>query len=170
MPIRMNAADFLVIIVLAVTLVLGTVRGFMREAIALLAWLGGLWLAWRYADLLKPFLGGLLAQEPQRTWVSRAAILSGVILFAWIVGGVLSYFVHQSGLSVSVDRFLGGLFGALRGLTLIALVAMLAQVVRLNEVKWWKNSELLPYAESVSHWIGGFAESAEDSSVKRGKG
>lgn len=164
----MNAADYLVIIILAVTLVLGSIRGFMREAIALLAWLGGVWLAWRYADLVKPYLGGLLAYEPQRTWVSRAALIGATILVAWILGGVLSYFIHHSGLSLSVDRILGGLFGMLRGLTLIALAAMLAHVVELDEVKWWKRSQLLPYAETVSHWVGEFAEAARDQ-PKRGK-
>jgi membrane protein required for colicin V production len=162
----MNAADYLVIIILAVTLVLGTIRGFMREAIALLAWLCGVWLAWRYADLVAPYLGGLLAHEPQRTWVGRAAILGGVMLFAWIVGGVLSYFIHQSGVSVTVDRALGGIFGLLRGVTLIALAVMLARVVQLDEVKWWKRSQLLPYAETVSHWIGEFADSATGERAK----
>jgi membrane protein required for colicin V production len=156
----MNAADYLIIIVLSITTVLGMIRGFMREAIALLAWLGGVWLAWRYADLLGPYLGGLLSGEPQRTWVGRGLILGGVMLFSWIVGGVLSYFVPQSGLSLMLDRVLGAVFGALRGATLIALVVMLAHVVQLDQVKWWKSSALLPYAETVSHWIGGFADSA----------
>jgi len=156
----MNAADYLVIIVLAITLVVGMIRGFMREAIALLAWLGGLWLAWRYADLVGPYLGGLLANEPQRTWVSRGIILGSVMLIAWIVGGVLSYFLPQSGLSVIVDRVLGGAFGTLRGVTLIALTVILAQLVELNQVNWWKNSRLLPYTETVAHWISEFASSA----------
>jgi membrane protein required for colicin V production len=157
----MNAADYLVIVVIATTTVLGMIRGFMREAIALLAWLGGVWLAWRYSDLLGPYLGGLLADEPQRTWVGRGAILGGVMLIAWIIGGVLSYFVPQSGLSLTLDRVLGAIFGALRGLTLIALVVMLAHAVQLDQVRWWKDSKALPYAETVSHWIGGFAQSAK---------
>ena len=162
----MNAADYLVIIVLATTLVLGMLRGFMREAIALLAWLGGLWLAWRYAELVGPYLGGLLAEEPQRTWVGRGAILGGVMLFAWIVGGVLSYFIHQSGLSVTVDRVLGAVFGTLRGVTLIALAVMLAHVVQLDHAKWWKKSALLPSMETVANWIGEFAESAKSEKLK----
>jgi membrane protein required for colicin V production len=162
----MNAADYLVIIVLAITIVLGVIRGFMREAIALLAWLGGMWLAWRYSDVLGPYLGGLLAEEPQRTWVGRGAILGGVMLVSWIIGGVLSYFVPQSGLSLTLDRALGALFGALRGVTLIALVVMLAHVVQLDQVKWWKNSALLPYTETLAGWIGGFADSAKDQLTK----
>ena len=157
----MNAADYLIIIVLATTLVLGMIRGLMREAIALLAWLGGMWLAWRYADLLGPYLGGLLAEEPQRTWVGRGAILGGVMLVSWIIGGVVSYFVPQSGLSVTLDRVLGAIFGTLRGATLIALVVMLAHVVQLDQMKWWKNSALLPHFETLAGWIGAFADSAK---------
>ena len=29
----------------------GAIRGFLRESVALLGWLVGLWLAWRYAPL-----------------------------------------------------------------------------------------------------------------------
>jgi len=165
----MNAADYVIFATLVISLVFGMIRGFMREAIALLAWLGGVWLAWRYSGLIAPFLGGLLGDEPQRTWVARAIIVVLVLLFAWLVAAILSYFIHQSGLSVLLDRLLGGLFGVLRGSVLVALTVMLAQVVQLDQVSWWKKSRLIPHAVTVSQWIGGFAESALDSpdSLKR---
>ena len=141
----------------------------MREALALLAWLGGVWLAWRYADVVKPFLGGLLADEPQRTWVARGIILAVVLLGMWILGEFLSYFIHQSGLSVTLDRVLGVIFGFIRGVVLVSLVAMLGMLVRLDEVRWWKKSELLPYAVDVSQWIGTFAETGLDSGSARTK-
>jgi membrane protein required for colicin V production len=61
----MNGADYLILGVLAVSLLLGMYRGFVRESIGLLAWLGGLWLAWRYASLVEPFLGGALSPGPR---------------------------------------------------------------------------------------------------------
>ncbi len=161
----MNAADYTIVAVLAVSLVLGMVRGFIREAIGVLALLGGVWLAWRYAHWVAPMLGGLLDGEPVRTWVARGVVLAGVVFFAWLVSGILSYFIHQSGLSTLLDRLLGALFGLLRGVVMVALTAMLSQVVQLNEVSWWKQSKLLPYAVTVSHWIGEFAESARSSEV-----
>jgi membrane protein required for colicin V production len=165
----MNAADYAIIAALAISLVFGLVRGFMREAIALLAWLGGLWLAWRYADAVKPFLGGMLTDEPQRTWVARALILATVALVGWLVAEVLSYFVQQSGLSVMVDRLLGTLFGFIRGVVLVSLLAMLGALVRLDEVHWWKKSALIPYAVEVSHWISGFAATGLDSDLAKSK-
>jgi membrane protein required for colicin V production len=157
----MSAIDYLIAALLAVTLVLGLVRGFIREAIGLLGWLCGLWLAWRYAHLLTPMLGGEIANEPLRTWVARAAILLTVLLVAWMLAAVVSYFVHSSGLSESLDRIFGGLFGILRGVVLVALFALASQKVRLDEMSWWKQSRLLPYAAMISGWIVQFAETGE---------
>jgi membrane protein required for colicin V production len=165
----MNAADYIIIGALLVSLVLGMVRGFMREALALLAWLGGVWLAWRYADAVKPLLGGMLTDEPQRTWIARATILALVLLCMWILSAVLAYFIHQSGLSVMLDRLLGMLFGFIRGVVLVSLLALLGTLVRLDEVRWWKKSELLPYAVDVSRWISQFAETAIDSELPKPK-
>ncbi|HTE41180.1 MAG TPA: CvpA family protein [Steroidobacteraceae bacterium] len=159
----MTPIDYAIIGILAISLVFGMVRGFMREALALLAWLGGLWLAWRYADYVKPMLGGLLIGEPQRTWVARALIVGVVLLVSWIIAELLSYFIHQSGLTVTVDRALGLVFGLLRGMVLVSLLTMLALLVNLDEMRWWKKSILLPYATDVSHWVGAFAETALDS-------
>ena len=51
----MNAADYLIVGVLLASMLLGMLRGFVREAVGLLAWLGGLWFAWRYAPELEPY-------------------------------------------------------------------------------------------------------------------
>jgi uncharacterized membrane protein required for colicin V production len=42
----MDGADHLFAIILLVSGTVGFFRGFIREAIALAAWLIGLWLAW----------------------------------------------------------------------------------------------------------------------------
>jgi membrane protein required for colicin V production len=160
---NLTPADYAILGALAISLVFGMVRGFMREALALLAWLGGLWLAWKFADDVKPMLGGLLTDEPQRTWVARALILASVLLVSWIIAEVIEYFIHQSGLSVTVDRALGAVFGFIRGVVLVSLLAMLGTLVKLDEVRWWKKSTLLPYAVTVSEWMDAFAKTAIDS-------
>ena len=161
----MNAADYAIIAALAISLIFGMSRGFMREALSLLAWLGGMWLAWRYAHLVKPMLGGLLSAEPQRTWVARAIIVATVLLCMWILTGILSYFIQHSGLSLTLDRSLGMLFGLLRGAVMVSLLVMAGNIVQLNEMRWWKKSVLLPYATDVSEWVSHFAETAMESDL-----
>ncbi|HEY6643577.1 CvpA family protein [Povalibacter sp.] len=154
----MNGADYLILGVLGVSMLLGMYRGFVRESIALLAWLGGLWLAWRYASLVEPFLGGAFAEPPVSTWAARVIIVAGVVLLGWLVAGMLGYLLRHSGLSIVVDRLLGMLFGLLRGAVVIAALVLLAQFAHMDQVKWWKRSVLMPYATEFSAWIEAFAE------------
>lgn len=154
----MNGADLLILSVLIISVLLGLVRGFVREAIGLLAWLGGLWLAWRYAPLLEPFLGGAVGEPPISTWTARVLIVLFVLLLGWLVAAVLSHLLRHSELSLLVDRLLGATFGVLRGAVVIAVFVLLGQFVQLTTVDWWKESRLLPYATELAGWIQTFAE------------
>jgi membrane protein required for colicin V production len=176
----MNGADYLILGVLTFSVLLGVFRGFVREAIALLAWLGGLWFAWRYAAMLEPLFRGAV-EPPVSTWAARAVIVVSVLIVGWLLAAVLSYFLRHSALSVMVDRLLGMFFGVVRGAVVIAVVVLLAQFAQLEQTQWWKNSRLLPYAAECAGWIQTFAEtgmealerqaqsfSASQSSVVRG--
>ncbi len=154
----MNGADYLIIAILAISMLLGFFRGFLKESIALLAWLGGLWLAWKFAYLVTPYLGGLLAEEPIRTWVARSLVLIAVVLTGWLVSAILSHFVHQSGLSLMLDRMLGTVFGFVRGAVLVAVFVIIGQLVEVDGERWWRESWLLPYASDVAGWVRQFAE------------
>jgi membrane protein required for colicin V production len=154
----MNGADLLILGVLVLSTLLGLARGFVREAIAVLAWLGGLWLAWRYAPLLEPFLGGRIGEPPVSTWTARALIVLLVLVVGWMIAALLSHLLRHSGLSLLVDRLLGALFGFLRGAVVIAVFVLLGRFVELTEVEWWKESQLLPYATELAGWIQTFAE------------
>jgi membrane protein required for colicin V production len=154
----MNGADYLILGVIGISILLGLVRGFVRESIALLAWLGGIWLAWRYAPLLQPQLESMAGGELAQIWAARGIILIVVLIFGWLVSSILSYVLRHSGLSITIDRTLGMLFGALRGAVVIAVVILLAQYLQLEQTRWWKRSSLLPYATASAGWIQGFAE------------
>ena len=73
----MNLADYLVIAAVVVSAIIGAVRGFLREAIALVTLVVALFVAWHFADVVEPHLGGLLSKPPASTWAAR------IILFIW---------------------------------------------------------------------------------------
>ena len=154
----MNGVDYLIVGVLLLSMIVGMVRGFVSEAIALLAWLGGLWLAWRYAPLVEPYFGGSIGEPPVSTWVARIVIVIAALLAGWLLSGLLSYLLRHSGLSLMVDRLLGMFFGALRGAVVVAVFVLLGEFVELDRVDWWKQSRLLPYASEGASWLRGFAE------------
>jgi membrane protein required for colicin V production len=145
----MNLADYLVIAAIIISAVIGAVRGFLREAIALVTLIIALFLAWHFADLLEPHLGGLLAKPPTSTWAARTIIFIVVLLIGMGVAAVLGYFVRLS-LFSGTDRLLGFVFGLLRGVVLLGVFVILGQLLRLDTEKWWEKSRLMPFGESVA--------------------
>lgn|GEM_PF-562836 len=157
---RMNFIDYLILAIVLLSLFVGYFRGFIGEAISLISWLGGLWLAWHYAYVLEPHLGGLVAHPPASTWAARTLMLLAVLVIGWIIAGIVAYFANQSGISLMLDRLLGMLFGAIRGMVLVAIFVMLAKQVQLDRTDWWQSSRFMPIAAEVSDWVKGFADSA----------
>ena len=95
---------------------------------------------------------GLLGLGTSLAWIA------GSLIVGWLLAAILSHLLRHSGLSILVDRVLGGCFGFIRGAVVIAVFVLLAQFVELTKVEWWKESRLLPYAVEFASWIQTFAE------------
>jgi len=148
----MNVTDYLVIAGIVISAVVGALRGFLREAVAVITWVIALFIAWHFSDLVEPHLGGLLAGSNVRIWAARTIIVVLILLLGTGIGAALSHFVRVSIFS-GTDRFLGVLFGALRGLVLFGVLIILGQLLRLEEERWWRQSELIPYGESIANGL-----------------
>jgi membrane protein required for colicin V production len=154
----MNGADYLFVAILVVSLTLGVFRGFVREAISLLAWLVGLWVAWHFAYVLHPYLGGVLSQPGLREWVARLLLLVAVLLVGSALGWLVNYLVTRAAGLVVMDRVLGGMFGLVRALVIIGVFVLITQGLKLDHQRWWESSRLMPYAAHLANWLGRYAE------------
>lgn len=148
----MNIADYLVIAAVVLSAAVGAVRGFLRESIALGTWLVALFVAWHFSDMIEPHLGGLLGASYVRPWAARAIIVALVLLFGAGLGALIGHYVRLSIFS-GMDRFLGFLFGAGRGVVLIGVFVILGQLLKLDGEIWWRHSMLLPYGDSVANGL-----------------
>jgi membrane protein required for colicin V production len=154
----MTTVDYILAATVLLSVLFGAVRGFLRESVALLGWLVGLWLAWRYAYVLEPYLGGHLAGTELQGWVARGAVLLAVVVASWMLGALLSYLVQRSGLTLGVDRLLGGLFGLVRGAVIVGFAVMLGQAADLGTEPWWRGSRLMPLGEEMASVLRGYVE------------
>jgi membrane protein required for colicin V production len=157
----MTPVDYIIAASVALSVLFGAVRGFLRESVALLGWLVGLWVAWRYASVVEPYLGGSLAGTELQEWLARAIVLMAVVIASWLLGELLSWLVQRSGLTLGVDRFLGGLFGLVRGAVIIGFAVMLGQAALLGGEPWWRESRLLPLGEEMAAVLRGYVETGK---------
>ena len=146
----MNWTDYAIIFVLALSCAAGLYRGLLREVVSLVTWVAAVLLSWQLAHLLEPHLGGALSSEAVRPWAARAIIFVGILVLGAVAGALVTHFVRLALLS-SLDRLLGFLFGFLRGVVVLGLLAMLCHAVRLHQEPWYRNSTLVPYAEHAGN-------------------
>jgi len=126
--------------------------------VALLGWLVGLWLAWHYSAEVVPYLGGALAGTELQVWVARLIILLAVIITAWLIGSLLGYLVQRSGLTLGVDRILGGVFGLVRGAVIVGFAVILADAAEMRDESWWQQSRLMPLGVEMASVLRGYVE------------
>lgn len=148
----MNSTDYIIMGVVSISVVFSVVRGFLKEAISLIAWIAAFWLAFKYISVGAGYLEGRVASANLRLGISFCVIF----LFVLLVGGIINYFfakfVKKTGLS-AIDRFLGVFFGLTRGLVVVSLALLLLSVSPASHEPWWRDSVLVPCFAPLSKWL-----------------
>jgi membrane protein required for colicin V production len=150
----MIAVDYIILAIIIISAVMGLVRGLLREAVAVITWFLAIVLAWSFASSLEPLLGGILVGSPLRIWAARAIIFVGILLLGGAVAVILGHYVRVS-MFAGMDKFLGFVFGIIRGVVIVGAFTIAIQALRMDEDARWKNSKLLPYAGAVADALRG---------------
>lgn len=148
----MKSADYWVLAIVLLSAIIGLMRGFLREVVAVVTWILALFVAWHFGPWLAPHLGGLLTDEQVRPWAARAILLILVLFIGSITGVFIGHFVRLSIFSVT-DRFLGFAFGLVRAAVVLGVLVIICQLLRLDGERWWRESLLIPYAERVANGL-----------------
>jgi membrane protein required for colicin V production len=148
------AVDYIILAIIIVSAVMGLVRGLLRESIAVITWFLAIVLAWYFGSSLEPHLGGVLIGSPLRIWAARVIIFVGVLLLGGAIAVVLGHYVRVS-MFAGMDKFLGCVFGLVRGVVIVGAFTICVQALRMDEEPSWKRSRLLPYAAGVADALRG---------------
>ena len=139
----MTTFDWTVLLVVALSTLFAFFRGVVRELLAMIAWVLGFIGAIAYA----PVLGGMLPEIPGypsvRYLIAFALIIIGALLAGALIAWPLSRAIHAAGLGF-VDRFLGSIFGAVRGAAFVLAFVLVAGLTPLPRTPWWQSSALVP--------------------------
>ena len=146
----MNWADYCIIGVLALSVLMGLWRGLIGEILALACWVVAIWVAWRF--------GPQVAAQFTAVELPSARMLLGYVLCfvaVLIAGAILGFLLRKlisgSGLS-GTDRLLGMIFGLARGIVLMTLVVLLLGFTPFPRDPWWHQSQLLPSFQNAAQW------------------
>ena len=146
--------DLVVIGVILISALLAAVRGFTREVLAIASWIAAAAVAWLFHPQLVPFIQQYIpassAQGTIALVASIAALFLGTLIVVSLITARISDFVLDSRFG-ALDRTLGFVFGAARGLLLavIGYVFFTALVGNEKLPAWAKDAKATPILEET---------------------
>lgn len=144
----LTAVDYALLTLLAVSVLVGILRGLVFELMSIVGWV----LAWLVASHGGELIGDVLhIAQPGGVVRSVAGFVigfAGTLLVCGIGARLLKLLISATPLTIP-DRVLGGGFGLLRGGLLLLLLVSLVGVTPLSATGWWQQSEVIPWVQEV---------------------
>ena len=135
--------DALVLAAVFLSIIVSVARGFLRDMLSIVVWIGAIALGYFGFVNLTPFLSKYMLHIDWLNWV-----VGGVVtIISLFIGSIINDYVvklfKRPGPSI-LDRSLGFLFGLVRGIFLVSLAFITIQAFLPKETPpyWFKESKL----------------------------
>jgi len=149
---QFNAVDWVIIVVLSLSILLSLWRGFVREAVSLAGWVAAFVIANMYGHEMASLLERWIENITGRYVAAYGLLFAGSLVLAGILAKVSAQVVKVTGLSL-LDRLLGTVFGLARGIIIILVaVYLLRHLVAPQDVQWLDQSRLMPHLNMLAQW------------------
>jgi len=153
----MNWLDVAILVLIALSAVISLMRGFVREALSLVAWVLAFWVALTFASRLAatPWLTGMIESPTARISAAFVGLFLLTLVVSAMINFLIAQLVNRTGLS-GTDRLVGAVFGIARGVALVGVLVLLAGFTQMPRERWWEESVLLPQFEVLAVWMKDF--------------
>lgn len=146
--------DILLIGIMLVSGLLAMMRGFLREALAVLAWIGALVATW----VMYPILKQPVRDKIDPDYLADILVIAGVFIFVLVVISIVTMRFSDVVLESRVgalDRTLGFLFGLLRGFVLVVIAYLFFAwlVSPAQRPQWVQTARSLPVIVATGDYI-----------------
>jgi membrane protein required for colicin V production len=131
--------DWVVVVVLLASILLGLWRGLVYEVLSVLNWV----IAFVLAQWFAPAAAQWLPMGGAAQALRHAAAFVLVFIASLFIGGLLAWLLKKLVEAVGlrpVDRALGGVFGLLRGTVAVLALAVVVHLTSWKDSGWWRES------------------------------
>lgn len=143
--------DWVIIALITVSTLISLKRGFVREALSLVTWVGAFVLARTFHPQMQTFLEGTVETPLVRLVAAFAILFFGTLIIGAIINNMIGHLVRATGLSAT-DRVLGMGFGLLRGIVVVIVAIAFIRYTPLAQDTWWRESVMIDRFAVVEAW------------------
>jgi membrane protein required for colicin V production len=139
----LTVLDIIVIVVVLISATLAMVRGFVREVLSVASWVAAVAAAYFFYKPLVPLIRPYIESATVATIIAAALIFFIALIVASYVTTKVSDFVIDSRIG-AIDRGLGFLFGAARGVLLVIIALWFFNFLVAQPPDWVANAQSEP--------------------------
>lgn len=155
----MVIVDWVIVVIVVVSALISIKRGFVKELLSLLSWVGALVVATLFSERLSGLMTGMIATESWRLAAAFAILFIVTLIVGAMINHLIGELVRMTGLS-GLDRTLGVVFGLLRGGLIVVALLAIARLFALDQA--WQGSVLVPWIDPLINWTGAYVHSASE--------
>lgn len=158
MTITLTAFDYILIAVVIISSLIGFMRGFVHESLSLVIVLVALWLAFEYSSKVEFYFVDIIPNTSARLWAAVISIILATLLIGTVIKKGILHFMKKSE-STYLDKFVGFIFGILRGFVVVGLIVWGISNTSLKEKPWWQDSGMVKYLQKSVAWLDQYRDS-----------
>ena len=136
----MSSTDWILLALLAASMLLGALRGLVYEVLSVMGWIAAFLLAQWFAPSVSEKLPMQGSGETLRFAAAFVLVFIASVFAAGLISSLMKKLISAVGLR-PVDRILGAIFGAFRGLILLLALSVVVHMTALHESDWWLESK-----------------------------
>ena len=163
--------DAILVAIMLVSALLAMVRGFSREVLSIVSWVAAAAAAFFFYKPLTPYAAQYISSNTIAMVASAAAIFVVTLIIVSFITLKIADFIIDSRVG-ALDRVLGFLFGAVRGLLLV-VVAMLFfnWLAPENQPQWIATAKSKPFLDDLGQkLVAALPENPEQTILQTIKG
>lgn len=148
--------DYVILGIIIASTLISIIRGFVKEALSLVGLILAGFVAYFFSDGFADLFLTSISDATIRGLIAAVILL----VLTLVVSGVVNFFagqlVKRTGLS-GTDRFIGIVFGLLRGVVFVIVVVLIAiqlvTIPKLNQIVWWHDSMMIQNFQALAIWF-----------------
>ena len=145
--------DVGIIAIILISVLISLMRGFVKEALSLTGWVLAFWVSLTFAGGFSRFFKTSIEDPTFRLLTALLFVVT--LILSTVANFFASQLVQRTGLS-GTDRFIGVIFGLLRGMVIVAVLVLMASLTTIPQASWWQDSSLLDQFQTLAVWLKSF--------------
>lgn len=146
----MTEFDYIVLVVVCLSVLLGWWRGLVYEILSLLSWITSYFVATSWTTEFTPYMPSVLESETLKIAAAFVFVFIATLILCGIAAWALNKLIKSFGLDWRTDGVAGAIFGFFRGLMVVLLLVLIAGLTKLPQASFWRDALLSKPLQNVA--------------------